>query len=296
MRLSELREYLAKCLNDLDFKGSASGANKMEIYNNLKTVEALEKLADFKFLKQEIEELKSVTTIYYARTMNTFEVGSIDFNRFHESYLILVYKINAVIDLLSQYLPKEDPNSINVKFENTNELKEVSQLINTLDKALNQLLNIPDINGKAELINVQPGSIWFNIAVGTSVAIPVIAGAVWSSVVIYKKVKEVELVQKSIEAFDVHIDAMNAIKEGLENQVSALCETEARQLLEGNNINFDPETLNRVKHTIKMFSELIKNGVEIHHPLAAPEDVKNLFPDYSKIGLIESKIKLLKEE
>jgi hypothetical protein len=46
---------------------------------------------------------------------------------------------------------------------------------------------------------------------------------------------------------------------------------------------------------IKDLAGLIEKGAEIHPALTAPEDVKNLFPDFTKLELIESKQKLIPE-
>lgn len=42
-----------------------------------------------------------------------------------------------------------------------------------------------------------------------------------------------------------------------------------------------------------MMAELIGKGTEIHPSLMAPENVANLFPEISKLPLIESRIKKL---
>ena len=57
----------------------------------------------------------------------------------------------------------------------------------------------------------------------------------------------------------------------------------------------EAEQIERVKYTIREFSEMIAKGAEIHPALQAPENVKNLFPDFNKILSIESKTKMISD-
>ena len=59
--------------------------------------------------------------------------------------------------------------------------------------------------------------------------------------------------------------------------------------------NNSPENIERIKNSIKIFSELIDKGAEIHPALIAPEQVSNLFPDIKNLLGLESKIKRISE-
>ncbi len=55
------------------------------------------------------------------------------------------------------------------------------------------------------------------------------------------------------------------------------------------------ERIGKIKHTIKILSELMDKGVEIHPALNQPESVKNLFPDMNNLKKWVSQTKKLKE-
>ena len=55
------------------------------------------------------------------------------------------------------------------------------------------------------------------------------------------------------------------------------------------------EQIERLKLSIKMFSNLIDKGAEIHPALNQPESVKNLYPKMDNLQALESKIKKLEE-
>lgn len=72
-----------------------------------------------------------------------------------------------------------------------------------------------------------------------------------------------------------------------------MIESEATNIYNENFKGDNPEQIERLKHSIKLLSEQIDKGAEIHPALNAPENVKNLFPDTKNIATIESKIKKL---
>jgi hypothetical protein len=64
------------------------------------------------------------------------------------------------------------------------------------------------------------------------------------------------------------------------------------------NENFDgdnQEQIERLKLSIKLFSDLIDRGAEIHPALNQPESVKNLYPKMNNLQALESQIKKIEE-
>lgn len=60
--------------------------------------------------------------------------------------------------------------------------------------------------------------------------------------------------------------------------------------------NTDNEYKNRLIYSITELAKLINDGVQVHPSLMAPEESKNLFPDYKNLDYIESKTKLIEEK
>ncbi len=76
--------------------------------------------------------------------------------------------------------------------------------------------------------------------------------------------------------------------------LALLIDTEARNIASTHiGEDAEPETVERLKYTIKEFAELIEKGAEIHPALQAPESVRNLFPNFKNILGIESKTQML---
>ena len=74
-----------------------------------------------------------------------------------------------------------------------------------------------------------------------------------------------------------------------------MIEAEARALYNESFEGDDNEQIERLKLSIKMLSNLIEKGAEIHPALNQPEQVSNLFPDMKKLNSLESRIKKLEE-
>jgi len=53
------------------------------------------------------------------------------------------------------------------------------------------------------------------------------------------------------------------------------------------------EEIKRIENSIRIFSDLIDKGTEIHGSLMASEEVENLFPNFKKLGEIVSRAKML---
>jgi hypothetical protein len=57
----------------------------------------------------------------------------------------------------------------------------------------------------------------------------------------------------------------------------------------------ETERLERFKHAIRVLAQLFDRGTRISPSLQAPPEVKKIFPDVDKIGLLSSTIKELED-
>ena len=74
-----------------------------------------------------------------------------------------------------------------------------------------------------------------------------------------------------------------------------MIDAEANSLYNENFKGDNNEQIGRLKLSIKMFSNLIDKGAEIHPALNQPESVKNLYPKMANLKRLESKIKKIEE-
>jgi hypothetical protein len=186
---------------------------------------------------------------------------------------------------------------IYVRFETVGDLPAFNAQLATLQLILEQTILDPKIGGKMEIRSVDKGSIWLHLFIGSVQAVGVVGSIAWSAAVVYKKFQEGRLVEQHVQSLKIKNDALKQIQEGQEKLLKDVVEAEAKHLekeIFGGEEN--PDRLERIKHAIRLMQELIEKGAEVHPALMAPENVKNLYPDFKKLGSVESKIKQIAEK
>lgn len=292
MRLREIREIIANNYNKLNFDAASRGSGNITISNFQRVIDSVNNMKDFKFLETELEKLKQIDDIYYNKSSEDIViVDNVTYNAFNEIITLIKLKCSTAINIIDESIPDQNENSISVKLPNYNDLSDLSVFFSELDKALRQSLVNDVINGKVELQNFDSGSYWVEIIIGGGVALNFVAGLTWTAAVIRKKFLEGELLKKKVESMGIKNEALEEISDALSKELEIMVDTESKQLLDNQQINYDPEFLGRVKFSVKTLAKLIYEGTEIHHSLSAPEEVKNLFPDFTKIEAIQSTIK-----
>jgi|HubBroStandDraft_2_1064218.scaffolds.fasta_scaffold291954_1 hypothetical protein len=186
---------------------------------------------------------------------------------------------------------------IYVRFETVGDLPAFNAQFATLQLLLEQTILDPKIRGKMEIRSIDKGSIWLHLYVGSIQAVGFVGSLAWSAAVVYKKFQEGRLVEQHVEALKIKNEALKQIQEAQERLLKDVVEAEAKHLekeIFGGEEN--PDRLERIKHAIRLMQELIEKGAEVHPALMAPENVKNLYPDFKKLGSVESKIKQIAEK
>lgn len=287
-----MKNILEKSIKKLNYKGEGTNVGiRISEYNE--AMDVLEELSRFNFLKIQIDQLKQLSNIYYSRLPNII-VDQKTYNKFAELINIIKMKCESVIEAISEAIPNQNENSISIKIPDINSLSELTKITKDLDTILNQSLINKYFEAKVEIQNFDSGTNWIEVIVGTGVALNFVAGLTWSAAVIRKKLLEGDMLKQQVTSYKIQNDALQAIENGLEEEIELLCDREAKSLIDENNIKDpNPEFIKRVQHSIKLLAGLLKKGAEVHSALNAPEEAKNLFPDYAKLSNIHSKIKEL---
>jgi hypothetical protein len=188
-------------------------------------------------------------------------------------------------------------SDIYVRFETVGDLPAFNTQLAMLQLLLEQTILDPKIGGKMEIRSLDKGSVWLHLFVGSVQAVGFVGSIAWSAAVVYKKFQEGRLVEQHVEALKIKNEALKQIQEAQEKLLKDVVEAEAKHLekeIFGDEEN--PDRLERIKHAIRLMQELLEKGAEVHPALMAPENVKNLFPDFKKLGSVESKIKQIAEK
>jgi hypothetical protein len=131
------------------------------------------------------------------------------------------------------------------------------------------------------------------MTLGSVMAAKLIAGLVWAAAVIRKKKIEFKTFEQHVKNLEIKTESMVDLKDAQKKQLEISLEAEAGNLVSQFYKSSNAEKIERVKYSIKLISDLMDKGVEVHPALSASKEVGNMFPDYGNIRLIESRIKEL---
>ena len=172
----------------------------------------------------------------------------------------------------------------------------LSKISNELKKAIELPINDSGIeNGKTEIISAERGSIWLNISLGTVAAVKLVASITWAATYIRKKKAEAKIFEEHAKTLELKNEALSSIVDAQKEQLSNILQAEAIAIISEQYNHNDPETLKRLELSINTTANLIDRGVKIL-PTTENESIKELFPDYKNLNLIQSAIKQIKNE
>lgn len=197
---------------------------------------------------------------------------------------------------LSAQLSLQNAEAVYVKLPMTMNFRQAIESQDRVAKVLEQVVFLKGVDGRLELKSWEKGSLWLELLVGGQAVVAIVGSLAWAAAVVYKKVQEGRLHAEYVNGLKLKNDHIKAIVDAEGEMLKQLVDTEAKNIasqhIQG---EVDAETIERIKFSIKELSKLIEGGTEIHASLKAPEDVKNLFPDFKKLGSISSRTKLLQE-
>jgi hypothetical protein len=209
----------------------------------------------------------------------------------------IIIATKALREALDQILPEQDEKTVSFKLPKEGDFNEVIQDLAAINTAIVQNVVNEKISGVVVVKSWLPGSLWIDLYLGSTAAVTLVGGIAWSAAVVRKKWHEASIMEKIADSMDIKNQMLDGIKEGVKEHIKLVIESEAKNLLSHNFAEADNhEQIGRLKLAIKTFADLVERGAEVHPALKAPEQVKNLFPDFTKLDVIESKTKLLKEK
>jgi hypothetical protein len=284
MRLNALRQLV------FDSKFIVPTINNNIISNYVELRDSVIRLEKIPFFNNEIVRLKKFGGLFIDSNLSFVLFGD-PINEFRDALFAYKSKIELVIDLLNYLIREEEDNTIVIKAPDSSEFSEHINFLDSTYISISQIVINDKINGKVELTRYEIGSSWIIVGLGSLLAIQVVASAFWAAAVIRKKWYESEIIKQQVEAIKIKNDAQKALLDGLEKDIQLSIELEAKNIVDQYDLDKGPEYLERMKMSIKMQAELIKNGTVIYPELIRSETANTLFPDLVNLRNIESRVK-----
>ena len=299
MKTSELVNVLAANIDSLALaKESINLSNPanpsqalpgLRIFGLIEFKKAVAKIEEAKLLPQQIKQLKE--TILYQTGQDTVTINWGEGSVVSAKVDAVILIANQLYNALAETVKIQDADSINIKLpEKLKDFNDLEKFSHDIHLALNQTINEEEIGGHIEITGVENGSIWLQVCLGSAAAVMLVGNLVWAAMVIYKKKQEANLLAQQVRSLGIRNESVDEIQKAQKDLLNQMVTAEATYVSDENYKTASPERIERLKHSIELFSKLISQGTEIYPALAAPEHVSNLFPNAKNILGISSKI------
>lgn len=230
-----------------------------------------------------------------------------------ESWLFQTAEDQQKIDSTNKSLIEEALKSLRIKLETFKEIAETSKLFNGYDTIL---IRIPEINtfdnlqkyasdfkksfeipvldksigGNVTILSASEGSIILYVSLGAITAVKLVADICWSAAVIKRKRAEAEIFEQHAKTLELKNEALSDLIAAQKVQIKNILDAEATSIAKKQYNHSEPETIERLKHSISTVADLIDKGVQVL-PVSQEDAISKSFPDYKNLNLIESTIK-----
>ena len=188
-----------------------------------------------------------------------------------------------------------DDTNLNIKLPQFKNFSDLSIVAKDFKKSLEIPLLDSKIDSDLNILSAEPGSIWLIIGVGSLLAVKLVGRIAWSAAVLKKKNSEAKIFEQHARTLELKNEHFESMVQAQKIQLNNLLEREANAISKEYYTADSPESIERLKLSITTISNLIDKGAQIL-PISTSDDVKQLFPEYEKLSLLESAIKKISEE
>ena len=292
MRLRRIKQTLENNIVHLNYKREyLSGNQPGYLYTDITNLKiAIEKVKNLGLYVSLISEIEA-SIIFSTSQDEIVLTDSQEDTRLKKGLEVVRSGCYALLMILKElYDEKEDESTIYVRMPKIKDLEDLSKKSKVLHNAISQSILDPSIKGTIKVKSYDIGSLWIIISVGSILAVKLIGGIVWAAAVIRKKKMEFKTFEQHIKHLEIKSESMEDLKYAQKKQLEVSLEAEADNLVAQFYKGGNAEKTERVKYSIKLISDLMDKGVEIHPALNASNEVGNMYPDYTNIRLIESRI------
>lgn len=270
---------------------TSSGYYLINIINFKSFLDIIDKLV---FFKEEVNILQQ--SEIFSTGQDTLFLLDKKADKIRNNANYLVQATESLSRVLSIMLVEQSENSIQIKLPRPSDFLSLIKFLSEFEKSINQVISNDKIGGQLQIKSWESGSFWIELLLGSQAAVSLIAGIAWAGAVISKKIKEGKILEQQVKSLEIKNESLNDILEKQKSMTDLLLEKEVRHLqIQHFESDQDKEQFERLKMATKTFAELIQKGAEVHPALTAPEQVKNVFPNYKIIDTIASQIKLLED-
>lgn len=297
MRLRDLRQIVETNQLLLTYQVTQNPKNTAIFFisKHHGVVQAVENFRKVGLFSSATAEITAISTVY-GNQLEQLQVDQITQDSFVKAVEKLKASCTALVEVLETVIPRQSSDSLSIRLPSYSQLSDLRDFFEDFNTVVSQSLLNEHVKAEVQLVAFDTGSLWLDILLGGQLALSFFASLVWSAAVIRKKIVEGQLLEQQVRSLKIKNESLEDIRESSRKHQELLLKAESENLIKQLNLpKPDHEYEERLKHSIQVMAELIAKGTEVHPSLTAPEDVKNLLPDFKKLDSLQSKIKQIEE-
>ena len=182
-------------------------------------------------------------------------------------------------------------NSIFLKLSEIKDLNDLSESANNFHKAFSQIIFDEEIGGQIKIEDVENGSIWVEIFVGSVKAVSIIGAIAYSAALAYREIQKGRYISETRRTKKIQNDQLEALVNAQKLLLDHLIDAEAQNINAEFFSSDNPERVERIKLSISLLSNEINKGAEIKPALNTAEEVAKFFTDFKNLLGLVSRIK-----
>lgn len=263
----------------------------------------LSKLNEYNFIGDSIEKIYSLSPAYQNSIASFITLELDDYTELSKNIDLVRAKCEAMIDC---DINKDEINNLYVKLpDNLKDLEKLSGIIKDLNFSINKCPILHDEIGEVSFKRVEEGSNWIVLSILFTTSIPAVAKSLDLIANFIKKCYEIKLLSQELKSskIDNVLKLMELeekqikeyekkIKNNIDKKIDEECLIKFKEITDK---KITPENETKIKYSMKLMIDLLKEGVEIYPSQQVDEKIKLLFPkqeEIKKIDLEPKKINL----
>ena len=296
MRLRQIEAVLEDAIPRLDFETRAISDYNVRIGNFQRAIEAARKIRQTGVLLEESEAV-----LLHPDIVNNVSVEITIPKPQHDSFKnaieVLRARATRFHEILHSELPEEPEHSIAVRLPDESDLDDLCAAIREVKQALEQAIVNPFVGGSVRLASFDRGSNWMELVLGSAVAVRIV-GYLLRLVLDFESRKLDNAAKRElVRNLGLQNDFVAAAERKFEEQLDEMFATGIETIADATGApEADHEYRQRLKHSFRLFSDLIQRGLEIHPALVSPADVRDTFPSSARLTEIMRAVEGPKKE
>ena len=275
MQLKESLITIKRNLPLLQFIAQNAPNNQHQIDGAIKLRQALNEFDSINAFKPDIDAIRSKTPLFETESNRVF-IDQATFPEFG-SLMTKIYSNAVTILQFWEDIVTKREDAIDIKLPVARTFGDLENIVKDLKLSIETTLNAIRIEHKLEIITAEPGSIWLQVALGTSIAVQFIGQICQKATKIMMEFAKVKSFREYARTLKLGNDEMENLIARSEKATDLYLESLAEDLLKENHNEATQEIKNYIQFSIRTIADLMEQGAKFLPESSKPE-ITNSFP------------------